>query len=725
MKLKKILSIVMSVFIIAGTFSLQVFATDNNTLDMDAKFAEDRVIVKLANNSYSSNMAEITNDSFGISCSEIRLLNPSEKTVSIDAEIYSSDDITDSQNNVFVLTLEETGKVAVKNALEILNNNPAVEFAEPDYIRETTAAPNDPYFYRQYALTAINAIEAWDNTRGDKNVVVGIIDSGIDGTHPDLYDNLWVNPNPNEYGYINDIHGYNFYEQTGGTPTDGNGHGTHVAGIVGAKGNNGEGVSGVNWNVSLAWLGVGIGSSSSISDSAVIEALNYANLHDILITNNSWGGGPGSDALKDAIENYRGLFVASAGNNGTNTDNGSYYPSCFDLPNIISVASTDSYDQLSDFSNFGSKSVDIAAPGSNIYSTYKGSSYINMDGTSMAAPQVTGVAALLKSQYPDLTTSQLKSAILEGVDTLPQLDGKVATGGRLNAYKALQAAQTSIDVYFQNESNWSNIKAYYWSSSGTCPVKWPGNTMTNVSGNIYKITVPYYCDKIIFSNNGNNQTGNLIVPGNNQLYIPGANTWIKYNPDDVITLYYQNDANWSTPKAYYWEDNGYFYPATWPGTEMTHAKANIYKINVPSTCDRIIFSNNGESQTEDLIIPGDGQIYRPSTQTWDNFNPYKDKTVTLYFTNNNKWSNVKAYLWNSSTSTNNKWPGEAMPYFDRNELSEQVYSITFDSSLYDHVIFNGSGGQTVDIVAGSDGTGYYLTGEKSHNNWEVQTYSYR
>ncbi len=725
MKLKKILCLLISALIVSSVFSLQVFATVENTVDLDAGFAEDRVIVKLANNSYLNSMEEITDDSFGLSCTELRLLNPSKTVELQNNEVYSVDDITDTQNNVFVLTLEETGTDAVENALKILNDNPAVEIAEPDYIRECSVAPNDPEFYLQYALQTIDATTSWDHARGNNSVVVGIIDTGIQGTHPDLYDNIWVNPNPNEHGYTNDIHGYNFYAKIGGTPTDGNGHGTHVAGIVGAKGNNGVGVSGINWNVSLAWLGAGIGNTSSLSDSAIIEALNYANLHDILITNNSWGSYAYSENLKQAIKNYRGLFVASAGNSGINVDNTPHYPSGYDLPNIISVANTNSSDQLSNTSNYGQSSVDIAAPGTKIYSTHINSSYAYKSGTSMAAPQVTGVAALLKSKYPNLSTSQIKAAILDGSDPLTQLDGVVATGGRLNAYKALQAAQTSIDVYFQNTSNWNNVKAYYWSSSGSTPVSWPGDSMTKVSGNIYRATIPSNCNKVIFSNNGSSQTGNLTVPGNNQLYVPTADTWITYNPDDVITLYYQNDYNWTSPKAYYWENNGYFFPVTWSGETMTHVRANVYKIDVPSRCDRIIFSNNGSSQTADLTIPGDGKIYRPSTETWDNYNPLTDKSITLYFTNNNNWANVKAYLWNSDTSTNNKWPGKAMSYVGLNQYAQPVYSITFDSSLYDRVIFNGSGGQTVNITAGSDGTGYYLTGSKSGNAWKVESYRYR
>lgn len=722
MKFKKLLCLVITFLMIISVFPMQAFATQDSTLILDSNFSKDRVLVKLANNSYTSIMDEITNESFGIPCSEIRLLNPSKEISVQNNGEYSAADITDSQNSIFSLTLEETGTEAVENALKILNANPAVEFAEPNYIGEYTVTPNDPYFNLQYALQTISAPTAWDHARGDSNVVVGIIDSGIQGTHPDLYDNLWVNPNPNQYGYINDIHGYNFETNTGGTPTDGYGHGTHVAGIIGATGNNGLGISGTNWNVSLAWMGVG---TSGPTTETVVAALNYANLHDIRITNNSYTL-TYSKALEEAVEHYNGLFVVAAGNSyGMNIDNYKRYPASFDFPNVLTVASTDSSDQLSYFSNIGPNSVDLAAPGSDIYSTYFNSGYTYMSGTSMATPYVVGVAALLKSEYPNLSTAQIKAAILNGVDVLPQLEGLVATGGRLNAYKALQAAQSSIDIYFQNTSNWPYVRAYYWTNNGAAPVVWPGTAMTLVSDNIYKVTVPSNCNKIIFSNRGSNQTANLTIPGNNQLYIPTADTWISYNPDDVITLYYQNDSNWSTPKAYYWENNGFLYPTDWPGKEMTHVKANIYRIDIPSRCDRIVFSNDGSSQTTDLIIPGNGKMYRPSTGTWNNYNPLTDSTVTLYFTNTNNWSNLRAYLWNGTLSTNNTWPGKLMTYVGINEYAQPIYSITFDSSLYDHIIFNGSGGQTVNITAGGDGTGYYLTGTKSGSNWNVATYSYR
>jgi hypothetical protein len=264
-------------------------------------------------------------------------------------------------------------------------------------------------------------------------VVVGVIDTGIDGTHPDLAANLWVNPNTGMGGYENDIHGYNFAEKTGGIPTDRNGHGTHAAGIIGAKGNNGQGISGINWNVSLAWLGAGSG-TNSVSMSACIEALNYANLHGIPITNNSYGTDRYSRLFYEAILNYDGLFVAAAGNDGNNNDIRPEYPACYDCPNIISVASTDENDNLSTFSNYGDGTTDIAAPGSNIWSTYTFGGYTSMSGTSMSGPYVAGTAALVKALYPTYTTEQLKTLLLESARPAYGLSYRILDAGRALRY---------------------------------------------------------------------------------------------------------------------------------------------------------------------------------------------------------------------------------------------------------------------------------------------------
>ncbi|MDR0221786.1 MAG: S8 family serine peptidase, partial [Lachnospiraceae bacterium] len=423
--------------------------------DDDAPYALDRVIVKLASRppgtmGIQSAVAGLPD--FGLDLVGSRLLNPAKEAETVffsansvnNPQYGNQDDIqdeisNDTQNNMYVLTLAETGVQAVEEALELLNANPLVEYAEPDYYMQLYETPNDPDLGQQWALAKIRAAQAWDITTGSKDVVVGIIDTGINGTHPDLVNNLWTNPIPGRYGHVNDWNGYNFYDRRGGAPYDTGDHGTHVAGIVGAKGNNGIGVSGINWNVSLAWLGVA-SNENMMQSSAIVEALNYANNHNIPITNNSYGSNYYSNAMYSAIRSYNGLFVAAAGNNASDNDAIPHYPSGYNLPNIIAVASTDSTDNLSYFSNYGQNTVHIAAPGSNIRSTLPNSQYGNASGTSMATPYVAGVAALVLTAHPEYNTAQLREAILSSARAVPALNAynlKI-----VDAYAAVTAAVT-------------------------------------------------------------------------------------------------------------------------------------------------------------------------------------------------------------------------------------------------------------------------------------------
>jgi len=369
-----------------------------------------------------------------------------------------------------------------------LSRFPGIAYAEPNYlwsINATTQYPNDPSFSSLWGLNNtgqsggapdadIDAPEAWATFRGTGNVVVGVIDTGVNFNHGDLAANIWTNPyeiagnaiDDDANGFVDDIHGYDFANNDA-DPMDDHGHGTHVSGTIGAVGNNGAGVVGVNWNVKLMPLkfldSVGTGTTAN-----AVRAVNYAtqmrNLYvssggvkgaNIVLTNNSWGGGSSSQSLQDAITasgNAGMLFVAAAGNDGRSRAS---YPARYPNDNIISVAATDHYDQLADFSGFGPFSwgsnygpdVDIGAPGVGIYSTY-GSAYSTLDGTSMATPHVAGAAALVwdyLQSWGDAPIYQtVRDALFQGGDPTPGLADKVTTGSRLNANGALLRAAATL-----------------------------------------------------------------------------------------------------------------------------------------------------------------------------------------------------------------------------------------------------------------------------------------
>ncbi len=361
-------------------------------------------------------------------------------------------------------SLEAPG-ASVAEVLGWAAQRPTVASIEPDFVINPASLPNDPAFGSLWGLqnvgqsggvsgADIDAVKAWDVTTGSRSVVVAVIDTGVDWMHRDLAANIWRNPGeiPSDgidndgNGFIDDIVGWDFANRDA-DPMDDNGHGTHVAGTIGAVGDDGQGLVGVNWQVSLLPLKF-LSASGRGSTSGAIAAINYATRMkrdfgvNIVATNNSWGGSGPSEALRDAIAagGSQGiLFVTAAGNDATNIDALPSFPASVADPAVIAVAATDHSNRLAGFSNFGLASVDIAAPGVGIVSTVPGDATASYSGTSMAAPHVTGVVALVAAANPAASAPEIRAAVLATATPVGSLARRVAAGGIVNAAAAVAA----------------------------------------------------------------------------------------------------------------------------------------------------------------------------------------------------------------------------------------------------------------------------------------------
>lgn len=449
MKLIRLLSVLaISATVLIVSCTDEELVTQEISKSRSDNFVPDQVLIKFKTGGAEG--ARVSAEALSLIDGEV------VETISTDA-MKSSRAAKSGSDGTLLLVNSKLGTMA---AIEKLKGSAEIEYAEPNWIYNHYATSNDTYFtngslWGMGGNFGSQASTAWANNKtGSSTVYIGIIDEGYMYTHEDLAANAGTNPgetagngvDDDSNGYIDDVYGWDF-DGNNNTIFDGTGddHGTHVAGTIGGIGGNGKGVAGVVWNVKLLnakFLGNRGGTTAN-----AVKAVDYftglkAKGVNIVATNNSWGGGGFSQALQDAIgraESAGILFIAAAGNSGTNNDVTASYPSNYPNSNIIAVASITSTGTLSSFSQYGATTVDLGAPGSAIWSTVPVSSkgkiipgYASYSGTSMATPHVSGAAALYASTHPGATAAQIKAGILGSVTATSSLTGKCATGGRLN-----------------------------------------------------------------------------------------------------------------------------------------------------------------------------------------------------------------------------------------------------------------------------------------------------
>lgn len=373
--------------------------------------------------------------------------------------------------------VEVSKGLSLDAAEEFYREDPNVLYVEPDYPlhimlepppsdpqppEEGTPGKTDPRYKEQWGLNNsgqsggtkdvdINAPEMWKLIEGDDNVVIAVIDTGIDYGHKDLVNNIWVNPgevpgnniDDDDNGVVDDVHGFNALEENG-DPMDDHGHGSHCAGVIGAEGKNKFGGSGVMQKATIIGCRF-LGATGEGSTSGAIACLEYLkglktrseNPVDIFATSNSWGGGPSSEALKDAIQAHQDegiLFLAAASNDGQDNDIVMNYPSSYPLANIVAVAATDHNDEKAWFSNYGKRTVHVSAPGVDILSTVLNNDYEKMDGTSMATPFAAGLAGMIKAYNPELNYIEVKNLLMAGGTPIESMADLTISGRRIRGF---------------------------------------------------------------------------------------------------------------------------------------------------------------------------------------------------------------------------------------------------------------------------------------------------
>lgn len=438
------LSLILSFLILAPGKNVHSQASDQSSRN----YVEDEILVKLKDSVEAGDEQEIPELVLNARGTSVRRLTGR------------------SRGNVNLVRLN--GQLSVEQAVRQARQDPRVEFAEPNYLlKATNTVPDDQFFSQMWGMSNafsqsqppadISATRAWDITTGSDDLVVAVIDTGIDLSHADLEANAWVNPReiPNNgvdddgNGYIDDKNGWNFFNDNKNVfqSESEDMHGTHVAGTIGAVGNNRIGVAGVAWHVKLMSLKFLGGSKGEGSTGDAVRALSYAIDQknrgvNVRVVNASWGGGGQSQSLRNAIAAAGAagiVFVCAAGNEAADNDSTADFPANFatDLNNVISVASITRDDELSSFSSFGHLSVSVAAPGTGIISTLPNNHYGSFSGTSMASPHVAGIAALVLSNEPSLTPAQVRDRIVSTAEPASAVASKMVSSGRASAYNAL------------------------------------------------------------------------------------------------------------------------------------------------------------------------------------------------------------------------------------------------------------------------------------------------
>lgn len=454
-----------------------------------------------------------------------------------------------------VVLLKKTADLSDTEQLKKLRALDNVQYAEPNYIYHQSTlpvmVPNDAQFTELWGMqnlgqtvhgkvgvvqADIRAPEAWALHRGSGRVIVGIVDTGIDYTHPDLAANVWSLANNDA------VHGYNAITDTL-DPMDDASHGTHVSGTIGARGGNGVGVVGVNWNVKLMGCKfLGKDGSGSLSDA--IKAIDWCVDHGAQVLNNSWGGGGYSEALKESIQRAgeRGvLFIAAAGNESNDNDAEASYPASYDLPNVIAVGASTNLETIASFSNYGATQVHLMAPGEDIVSTIPGGGYESYSGTSMATPHVTGAAALLMSYDPSLDSVAVKNRLLSSTDKIRNFRNKVSTGGRLNLYNLLANINPAPFRKIPEES-WITVAQtiatphdYADGSDETWTVEQPG--ATHMKLHIAKLMTEDHFDRLTVTNA---KSGEIVGVYSGEM---PEGFWTPEIESDKVTLTFTSDTS--------------------------------------------------------------------------------------------------------------------------------------------------------------------------------------